>query len=138
DTQLYKAELALLSTVSEYPALPEALANVLAGFAPATETADTTRQRYVAAIMAALNAKARERNYDSIATAVTYLNDANATFAAEAKALFDWRSAVWTYATEELAKVEAGGTIPTLDAFIAAMPVFAWPQAATTTEGAAV
>lgn len=129
EKQLSKAESALLETVTEFPAVPEAVTSTLSAWQPAGETAEQIRARYVAAIQALLNAKARERNYDSIGTAVSYLDDPNPVFAAEARALFDWRSAVWTYATEQLATVTAGGDIPSLETFLAGVPAFAWPDA---------
>jgi len=67
-----------------------------------------TEASYSSAIQGMLDAKAQERSYDSIATAVSYRDDPNATYAAEGKTLFDWRSAVWTYAYAQLAAVTAG------------------------------
>lgn len=78
-----------------------------------------------------LDATAAERQYDSIQTAVTYRDDPNPQFAAEGEALFTWRSEVWTYATAELAKVEAGERpVPTVEAFIGELPAMAWPEGA--------
>ncbi|WP_349433560.1 hypothetical protein [Pararhizobium sp. A13] len=83
---------------------------------------------YSSAIQAHLEAKARERRYDSLQSAVSYRNDANPQFAAEAEALFAWRSAVWTYATAELGRVTAGERAqPTVAEFIAELPAFVWP-----------
>jgi len=83
---------------------------------------------YSGAIQAHLEAKAHERNYDSIQSAISYRDDPNPQFAAEAAALFAWRSAVWTYATAELGRVTAGErTQPTVEQFIAELPVFLWP-----------
>lgn len=83
---------------------------------------------YSAAIENLLNSAALERRYDSINTAVSYRDDPNPTYAAEGKALFEWRSAVWTYATMELAKVQAGEREqPTVEAFVVELPTFTWP-----------
>lgn len=81
------------------------------------------------AIQAHLDTTARERNYDSIQSAITYRGDPNPQFAAEGDALFAWRSAVWTYATEQLAAVEAGEreAPETAEAFIEELPPFEWP-----------
>ncbi|SKA30956.1 hypothetical protein SAMN05428963_11390 [Consotaella salsifontis] len=88
-----------------------------------------TESDYSRAVQAHLDAKARERRYDSIQAAVTYRGDPNAQFAAEAEALIAWRSAVWTYATAQLAAVEAGEREqPTVEAFLAELPVFEWPD----------
>jgi hypothetical protein len=80
------------------------------------------------AIQTHLDSRAQERRYDSIQTAVTYRDDPNTSFAAEGGALFAWRSAVWTYALAELAKVQAGQRdIPTTADFIAELPPLVWP-----------
>lgn len=85
--------------------------------------------QFSAAIQLHLDAKAQQRRYDGIQTAITYRNDPNPQFAAEGEALFEWRSACWTYSTTELAKVEAGEReIPTVDEFIAELPSFEWPH----------
>ncbi|MCS0497852.1 hypothetical protein NVS89_22435 [Ancylobacter sp. MQZ15Z-1] len=90
-----------------------------------------TQADYVAAIQAHLDATAGERQYDSIQTAVTYRGDPNETYAAEAQALFEWRSAVWSYALTELAKVTAGErAAPEIADFLAELPAVGWPAAA--------
>lgn len=91
-----------------------------------------TQADYSAAIQAHLDAKARERQYDGIHTAIGYRDDPNEAFAAEALALFNWRSAVWTFSSAELAKVMAGERPqPTVAEFVieleAACP-FVWPM----------
>lgn len=87
-----------------------------------------TQADFAAAVQDHLDAKAREREYDSLLTAVTYRNDPNAQYAAEAAALIEWRSDVWTYATAELAKVQNGTRpTPTVAEFIAELPGFVWP-----------
>ncbi len=83
---------------------------------------------YSGAIQAHMEAKAHERHYDSIQSAVSYRDDPNPQFAAEAEALFAWRSSVWTYATAELDKVTAGErTQPSVDELIGELPAFVWP-----------
>jgi hypothetical protein len=94
----------------------------------AAEALAAAMEQYSGAIQAHLEAKARERRYDSLQSAVSYRNDANPQFAAEAAALFSWRSAVWTYATAELGRVMAGERAqPTVAEFIAELPAFVWP-----------
>lgn len=89
-----------------------------------------TQDDYTRAIQAHLDAKARERQYDGIQTAITYRDDPNQQFAAEGEALFAWRSAVWTYSTAELLKVMAGERAqPSVAEFIAELPTFIWPLA---------
>jgi hypothetical protein len=81
---------------------------------------------YATAIQAMLDAKAQERGYNDIQSAASYRDDANATFAAEGAAYFAWRSAVWTYAYAELAKVQAGQRAqPTVAEFLTELPAFA-------------
>lgn len=92
---------------------------------------DALLAAFEAAIQAHLDARARERGYDGIQTAVTYRDDPNPVYAAEGAALFAHRSAVWTYATAELEKVRDGiRTVPTVSAFIDELPAFSWPTAA--------
>lgn len=56
-----------------------------------------------------LDAKAQSYGYDSIATAVTYADEAAVPkFQAEGQALRAWRSEVWAAAYAYLAEVEAG------------------------------
>lgn len=91
-----------------------------------------TQADYSAAIQAHLDAKASERQYDGIHSAIGYRDDPNPNFAAEALALFNWRSAVWTFSSTELAKVMAGERAqPTVAEFMseleAACP-FTWPM----------
>ncbi len=95
----------------------------------AAEAREHLRKRMTDAIQAHLDTTARTRNYDSIQSAITYRGDPNPQFAAEGQALFEWRSAVWTYATEQLAAVEAGDreAPETAEAFIAELPPFEWP-----------
>lgn len=77
------------------------------------------------AIQGHLDAAAKTRGYDSIATAVSYAEEpAVAKFQDDGKSFRAWRSLVWAYAYQELAKVKAGEReIPTLDAFMAELPV---------------
>jgi hypothetical protein len=87
-----------------------------------------TQEDYARAIQARLDATARERQYDSIQAAVSYLGDPNPTYAAEAAALRDWRSAVWTYALAQLALVAAGDRAPpTVTDLLAELPTIVWP-----------
>lgn len=92
------------------------------------EAVATLTDRFSAAIQGHLDEKARERRYDSMQTAVSYRGDPNPAFAAEGAALFNWRSAVWTYALTELTKVNAGlREIPTASEFVSELPAFSWP-----------
>ncbi|RVJ51273.1 hypothetical protein CN166_28045 [Sinorhizobium medicae] len=104
------------------------LSKVVTAEQKAAEARAALQAQYSAAIQAHLDAKARERQYDGIQTAITYRGDPNPQFAAEAEALFAWRSAVWTYSTAELVKVLAGERPqPSVEDFMAELPVFEWP-----------
>ncbi|MDX0630288.1 hypothetical protein GOC91_29390 [Sinorhizobium medicae] len=104
------------------------LSKVVTAEQKAAEARAALQAQYSAAIQAHLDAKARERQYDGIQTAITYRGDPNPQFAAEGDALFTWRSAVWTYSTAELVKVLAGErSQPSVDEFIAELPPFVWP-----------
>ena len=79
-------------------------------------------------IQAMLDAAAAGKGYDTIHSIVSYRDDPNPVFAAEGKVALAWRSAVWSYAAAELAKVQAGErSAPTVAAFIAELPAPAWP-----------
>lgn len=84
------------------------------------------------AIQGHLDAAAKTRGYDSIATAVSYAEEpAVAKFQEDGKAMRAWRSLVWAYAYQELNKVKGGEReIPALDAFLAELPALP-DQAAT-------
>lgn len=91
-----------------------------------------TEASYSNAIQAMMDAKAREHQYDGIQSAVTYRGDPNTKFAAEAEALFTWRSTVWTYATAQLAAAMAGSrSQPTVVDFVGEVQAkcpFSWPS----------
>ena len=76
-----------------------------------------------AALQFEMDARARALGYDDIKTAITYRGDPNPKFAAEAQALFVWRSAVWTQAYALLDQVRQGeAKFPSIDEAIAMMP----------------
>lgn len=75
------------------------------------------------ALQSEMDTRARVRGYDDIKTAITYRGDPNPKFAAEAEALFVWRSAVWTQAYAHLALVQMGqAELPTIEEAIEMMP----------------
>jgi len=120
------ALLALRDEVQTEGAALDAYADMLPALAPGYVSPADLQGSYSAAIQQHLDAKARERGYDGIQTAITYRDDPNPAFAAEALALFNWRSAVWTAATAMLAAVNPASP-PTIEAVLAALPAFAWP-----------
>jgi len=82
------------------------------------------------AIQSHLDAAARDRGYDSISTAVSYAEEpAVPKFQSDGMAFRAWRSLVWQYAYQELAKVKAGEReIPSLDVFLAELPALSLPS----------
>ncbi|MDX0563286.1 hypothetical protein [Sinorhizobium medicae] len=105
------------------------LSKVVTAEQKASEARAALQSQYSAAIQAHLDAKARERQYDGIQTAITYRGDPNPQFSAEGEALFAWRSAVWTYSAGELTKVLVGErSQPSVEEFISELPAFTWPS----------
>lgn len=90
-----------------------------------------TEDDYTGAVEDMMDAKVRERKYDSIEKACTYDGDPDPIFAAEGAACKAWRSAVWRRRYEDLAKVQAGEMAqPTIEAFLASLPTLTWPDVA--------
>lgn len=118
-------DLALIGATLTWPAVPDAVTSVVAGWWPVAATDAATKAKYTGLLVAAMNGRARAFGYDSITTAVTYRGDPDATFAAEGEAFFNWRSAVWQYGLAQLAAVQSGNvSLPTTSEFVAGMPVF--------------
>ena len=132
--QLSKTEISQLSQVTDWPIVPPSITSILDQWNPVPEAPDdaTLIRVYSDAIQEALNSKARERRYDSIQSAITYRGDPNAQFAAEADALFAWRSTVWTYSTNVLSQALAGEiAVPSMEDFLSNLPTFHWPDEVT-------
>lgn len=60
-----------------------------------TPRRDARLLRLADAVQARLNTEAQRVGYDDIVSAISYRNDANVAWAAEASALFTWRSSTW-------------------------------------------
>lgn len=86
------------------------------------ELLEMKKEEYTAAIKVQLNAKAREKGYDSYHTAMLYKGSKNAKFNAEAAAFFELADDTWTYVMDEGVKVENGEAFPSLDDFLANAP----------------
>lgn len=84
---------------------------------------------YAAAVQAKLDMTAQERDYDNILSACSYVGSDVAQFAGEAVALRAWRDRVWSYFYDTLADIETErATRPAVDALVAALPSFSWPD----------
>lgn len=80
-------------------------------------------------IQAMIDAKANERQYDSGATLASYVNSTIEQWATEAQEFVAWRDAVWLHALTEMDKVQSGTREqPTVEAFLAELPTFEWPE----------
>jgi hypothetical protein len=91
--------------------------------AKAARAAAETTARYTAAIDAHVTAAARDRGYNSAESLASYVASTNQAWAAEAKAFVAWRDAVWAYALEVLADVEAGTkALPDIEALLKDAP----------------
>jgi hypothetical protein len=87
-------------------------------------------EQYRRAIQSLIDSKAVALQYDSGATLASYVNSTIEQWAAEAQAFVAWRDAVWLYALAELDKVQRGeSNQPSVEAFLAELPVFEWSGA---------
>jgi len=82
---------------------------------------------YKAAFDAHLDAVAQSKSYDNRISIGTYATSTNPAYVAEAQAFIEWRDAALASMFNQLAAVEAGGVAPTVEEFIAALPVIVWP-----------
>lgn len=88
-------------------------------------------REFSAAVQALLDAFARARGYDGIASAVTYAASTDATFRAEGQYALKVRDAAWAKGYEILGAALAGPRpLPGVDEIIAGLPPLAWPEAA--------
>lgn len=96
---------------------------------PAPPTPQQLAAQYSDQIDRWLDSVARDMQYRDIVSAVTYVDDVNPKFAAEAQALKDWRSNVWTSASVLMVEIMTGQRpIPeNFDALKALLPQFVAP-----------
>ena len=96
---------------------------------PLTEEQET--RPYENAAQLHMDTAAREHGYDNIATAVSYAEEPAVTkFQREGKAFREWRSMVWSFCYDMLAKYKAGAIQkPTVEELVAALPVLVIPSA---------
>tara|TARA_R110000772_G_scaffold268703_1_gene397728 strand:- start:431 stop:856 length:426 start_codon:yes stop_codon:yes gene_type:complete len=71
-----------------------------------------------------LNSVARESGYDDIFTAISYATSSHATRGPQGVAFRDWRDTVWDTCNVLLGTWQTGGTEPTLEEVLAALPTF--------------
>ena len=87
-----------------------------------------TIKEYQDAVQAALDAKARERNYDGILSLCSYVTSTNPTFAAEAAAGVAGRDATWSSCYQALEDVQNNlRPATTVAEMLAEIPGIVWP-----------
>ena len=96
---------------------------------PPTEEQET--RLYEIAVQTHMDTAAHEHGYDNIATAVSYADEPAVTkFQREGKAFREWRSMVWAFCYDMLAKYKAGNIEkPTVEQLVAALPALVIPSA---------
>lgn len=98
--------------------------NIIPAYAPPAPTLDN----YRSAIQSLVDEIAQSRSYDSGNSLASYAASTIPQWSAEAQAFIAWRDQVWAYAYAELEKVEKlYRTQPTVEEFLAELPVIAWP-----------
>lgn len=100
----------------------EEAGNVIPPYAPLLSV-----DAYKVAFDAHLDEVAQARQYDNRLTIETYITSGNPQWAAEAEAFIAWRDPALASMFTQLAGVESGGAVPTIEAFIAALPDITWP-----------
>jgi len=103
---------------------------VIRGWAIVPPTQAELSSIFERAVQDKLDGAARDRGYDSLATAISYADEpAVPRFQADGQAFRRWRSLVWDYAHAELKAVLANQKPqPELDAFIASLPPLELPS----------
>lgn len=81
---------------------------------------------YQNAITTLLDAHARSRGYADAADAISYANSDVPAFEWEARSIIRHRDAARQVMLKTLADIEAGGTAPSAEDFIASLPELKW------------
>lgn len=88
-----------------------------------------TTDDYGAAIQAHIEATAKARGYLDAVTCASYAASTVPRWRADAMAFIPWRDAAWSYAYEQLARVEAAQRPQlTVAALIVELPSISWPE----------
>jgi hypothetical protein len=72
---------------------------------------------------------AQSRGYSSVNSIISYAVSSNLQWKAEAEAFVAWRDQVWEHVYIEYMAIDAGGSIPDEDVFMASLPKIIWPGA---------
>ena len=89
-------------------------------------TLEEASKPYLQAMDNMLTETARALGYDSVLSCISYVTSSNATRAAQAVAMRDWRDACYDAATrlqqQYAAAATSGGELPTVEEFLAMLP----------------
>lgn len=77
-----------------------------------------------------LDSTAQSRGYSNSQSIASYTTSSNVQWQSEAQAFVAWRDQVWEHVYVEYIAIDAGGSIPNEDTFIASLPQIVWPQGA--------
>ncbi|ACB76708.1 hypothetical protein [Opitutus terrae] len=107
----------------------DAAADISAALAPPSEAQAVAQfsAAVVAAVQAWMDARARQDGYDHILSACSYAAPPENPFAAEGNAYLVWRSSVWAACYAALGAHQSGDPLPTIEDFIATLPVYVPP-----------
>jgi hypothetical protein len=75
-----------------------------------------------------LNNTAQSHGYSDSQSIASYVSSSNVQWQAEAQAFIAWRDQVWEHVYIEYMAIDAGGSIPNEDEFIASLPQIVWPS----------
>lgn len=92
------------------------------------QASDRMIQAFTFALEQAIDDKAKEKNYASTVSCVSYKDSTNAQWSAEAQAFIAWRDDCYTYAYNYLDQCESGVIVnPDIEDFISGLPALEWP-----------
>ena len=116
----------------DVPNVPEPTVEELEAEIPQYERqfdVQTFKKDIDAKVSALLNSTAQSRGYSDSQSIVGYVSSSNTQWQAEAQAFVSWRDQVWERVYIEYMAIDAGGSIPNADEFMASMPKIVWPGA---------
>lgn len=89
---------------------------------------ETFKKDIDAKVLALLNSTAQSHGYSDSQSIVGYVSSTNTQWQAEAQAFVSWRDQVWEHVYIEYMAIDAGGSIPNNDEFMATLPQIVWPS----------
>ena len=116
----------------DVPNVPEPTVEELEAEIPQYERqfdVQTFKKDIDAKVSALLNSTAQSHGYSDSQSIVGYVSSSNTQWQAEAQTFVSWRDQVWERVYIEYMSIDAGGSIPNEDEFMASLPQIAWPGA---------